>query len=457
MPCSAALARAHARAEDVERFVHGMTVGTNALLEGKVARTALLATEGFTDIEELGRQARAELYRLCAGHPAATRARRAARGRARSAAAPTACCARSTRTSCAARDRRRAASSTRPPSACSGASAIPSTSVALRRGARRATSTCPCRTRRPASSASTSAARQPSSTPRSRRSCARYLERLAERAADAGLPVPEIMLSGGGVAPAAVAARHGSWTVLSGPAGGAVGAAAAAAETGAPDAVCLDMGGTSSRRQRRARAAARARAAGARSAAARSRCRWWTCTPSAPAAAASPGATPAARCASGRSPRAPCPGPACYGRGGERADGHRREPAARPSRPGRRRSRATCELDREAAERAVGALAERARSRRRARRPRGSCAWRTPRWPQRRARDDGRARHRPARARAARVRRRRPDARRGRRRRARDAARGRARGLGRAVRARAGGLGTPRRCRRERAALGRRG
>src|SRR5204863_9795210 len=66
----AALDRAGATAGDVERFVHGMTVGTNALLEGKVARTALFATEGFTDLEELGRQARAELYRLCARHPA---------------------------------------------------------------------------------------------------------------------------------------------------------------------------------------------------------------------------------------------------------------------------------------------------------------------------------------------------------------------------------------------------
>ena len=65
----AALERAGAEAGHVERFVHGMTVGTNALLEGRVARTALLATEGFTDLEELGRQARAELYRLCAGHP----------------------------------------------------------------------------------------------------------------------------------------------------------------------------------------------------------------------------------------------------------------------------------------------------------------------------------------------------------------------------------------------------
>src|SRR3954467_2541032 len=65
----AALEKASASAGDVERFVHGMTVGTNALLEGKVARTALIATEGFTDLEELGRQERPELYRLCAGHP----------------------------------------------------------------------------------------------------------------------------------------------------------------------------------------------------------------------------------------------------------------------------------------------------------------------------------------------------------------------------------------------------
>src|SRR5437870_1217778 len=64
-----ALDRAGAEPNAVERFVHGMTVGTNALLEGSVARTALFATDGFTDLEELGRQARAELYRLCAGHP----------------------------------------------------------------------------------------------------------------------------------------------------------------------------------------------------------------------------------------------------------------------------------------------------------------------------------------------------------------------------------------------------
>src|SRR5687768_6660880 len=65
-----ALERAGASAADVRAFAHGTTVATNALLEGKGARTVLVATEGFEDVVELGRQARADLYRLCAAHPA---------------------------------------------------------------------------------------------------------------------------------------------------------------------------------------------------------------------------------------------------------------------------------------------------------------------------------------------------------------------------------------------------
>src|SRR4051812_28354282 len=56
-------------AGDVTHFAHGMTVATNALLEGVGARTVLCATEGFVDLVELGRQARPELYRLCADRP----------------------------------------------------------------------------------------------------------------------------------------------------------------------------------------------------------------------------------------------------------------------------------------------------------------------------------------------------------------------------------------------------
>src|ERR1017187_4268636 len=63
------LGRAGARAEQVERFAHGMTVATNALLEDHTARTALIATDGFTDVIELARQDRASLYELCLPGP----------------------------------------------------------------------------------------------------------------------------------------------------------------------------------------------------------------------------------------------------------------------------------------------------------------------------------------------------------------------------------------------------
>src|SRR5215475_7868251 len=56
-----ALESAGAGPDDVDAFAHGMTVATNALLEGKVARTAFVATTGFTDLVALGRQARREL------------------------------------------------------------------------------------------------------------------------------------------------------------------------------------------------------------------------------------------------------------------------------------------------------------------------------------------------------------------------------------------------------------
>ena len=45
-------------------FVHGSTVATNALLEGKGGRTALVTTLGFEDVLEIGRQNRADLYDL---------------------------------------------------------------------------------------------------------------------------------------------------------------------------------------------------------------------------------------------------------------------------------------------------------------------------------------------------------------------------------------------------------
>src|SRR6202008_2377417 len=58
------LALAGARPADVERFIHGTTVATNAILEQKGAVTAILTTEGFEDVLELGRMKRSRMYDL---------------------------------------------------------------------------------------------------------------------------------------------------------------------------------------------------------------------------------------------------------------------------------------------------------------------------------------------------------------------------------------------------------
>src|SRR5881396_2661949 len=54
---------------ELERFTHGTTIATNALLERRGARTAFVATGGFEHLLHLGRQTRAHLYRLCAPNP----------------------------------------------------------------------------------------------------------------------------------------------------------------------------------------------------------------------------------------------------------------------------------------------------------------------------------------------------------------------------------------------------
>jgi N-methylhydantoinase A len=55
----------------VSFVAHGTTVATNALLEKKGARTALLTTRGFRDLLEIARQKRPDLYDLQADKPSA--------------------------------------------------------------------------------------------------------------------------------------------------------------------------------------------------------------------------------------------------------------------------------------------------------------------------------------------------------------------------------------------------
>jgi N-methylhydantoinase A len=51
------------------RVIHGSTVATNALLERKGARVALLTTSGFEDVIEIGRQTRLRIYDLMVDRP----------------------------------------------------------------------------------------------------------------------------------------------------------------------------------------------------------------------------------------------------------------------------------------------------------------------------------------------------------------------------------------------------
>ena len=390
-----------------------MTVATNALLERRGARTALVTTAGFRDVIEIGRQDRA----------APLRPRRSAGRR------------RSSRASCAspcASGWARTASSSR-----STRTSVDEAVEALREAEVEAVAVCllfaflhPEHERRvgealrealPDVHVSLSSEVLPEFREYERfshhgrrrlpRAAARRLPAAAgrARARRPGVPAPLVMQSSGGVVDAratAADARRGLRALRARPAASSARRYVGARERlrGRAD---VRHGRHEHRRRAGASAARRRRRPSRSSPACRSSCRWSTSTRSAPAAARSPGPTPAARCASGRARRAPSPGPAAYGRGGE-------EPTvtdanlflgylARRRRAGRRGDAAA----RAAPRRRWRALGERARARRAARPRSASCAWPTPRWCRALRVISRRARPRPARVRARRVRRRR--------------------------------------------------
>jgi N-methylhydantoinase A len=241
------LRRAGVEAGAVESFAHGMTVGTNALLEERGARTALIATRGFSDLLEIGRQDRPELYRLCAPKPASLvpeelrfeAAERVAPGGIVEPLAPG--------------EPERLAELVRESHAESVAICLLFSYLDPTHERRIAE-----RLRRSVPGVHVSASHEVLPRFREYERCStttidaylspllgRYLERLGAAATAAGLPQPVVMRSSGGVAPAEEAARAGAWSVLSGPAGGAVGASLLASACDDGNALGLDMGGTS--------------------------------------------------------------------------------------------------------------------------------------------------------------------------------------------------------------------
>ncbi len=233
--------------EQVTALAHGMTVATNALLERRGGRTALVTTEGFRDLIEIGRQNRASLYDLTAARPPALVPREL----------------RFT-----VRERMGPGGELEPIDEASLAAAVDAVDAAevdavavcllfaflhpeherrvgdaLREalpGVRVSLSSEVLPEMREFERFSTTAA-DAYLAPRLHS----YLSRLAERAAQAGLPRPLVMQSSGGVVDLEAAASGVAGCVLSGPAGGVVGAAFVARASGRDDVISFDMGGTS--------------------------------------------------------------------------------------------------------------------------------------------------------------------------------------------------------------------
>src|SRR3954449_13460072 len=237
----AVLKKAGAEAKDVTEFAHGTTAATNALLEGKGAKTVLVTTKGFEDIVELGRQARADLYRLCAAHPAplvpperrfAARARCTPDGVRRELEDLDGLAAAVRETGAEAVAVCLLHAYAHPEHERALGEALGDAHVSL---SHEVVGTF--REYERAATTEVDAALSPL--------LRRYLRALAAAADHAGLPEPSIMQSSGGLASLDLAARHAALTVLSGPAGGAAAAALLAARSDEPDLLCFDMGGTS--------------------------------------------------------------------------------------------------------------------------------------------------------------------------------------------------------------------
>jgi len=245
------LAMADARPGVVERFIHGTTVATNAVLEQKGAVTAVLTTEGFEDVLELGRMKRSRMYDL-----------------AMDPETPTFLAPRRRRVG--VRERLDA----------KGRVLVPLNEADVRDAVQRlraqgvsAIAVCylfsfvnPVHERRtreivaalaPEISVSLSSEVDPTFREYERLCVTafdaylspvvkRYLAGLADTLRSLGVTAPPlIMRSRGGIVSAALAARQPVTLFLSGPAGGVIGASFAAGRSGVRDFVSLDMGGTS--------------------------------------------------------------------------------------------------------------------------------------------------------------------------------------------------------------------
>ena len=226
---------------------HGTTVATNALLEKKGARTALITTRGFRDLLEIARQKRPDLYDLHVAKSAPlvprdlrieVRERLLADGTVLEKLRP---------------EEVAAAVATLPPVESIAICFLYSfVDAAHERQAAAQIHEC-----RPEAYVSLSADVSPEFREYERLSTtvlnaylgpliSRYVRRFADEVRDLGVPnAPYINQSNGGIISVAAATRHPVRTLLSGPSAGVIGAAWVARAAGFDSVITFDMGGTS--------------------------------------------------------------------------------------------------------------------------------------------------------------------------------------------------------------------
>lgn len=247
---SEGLGRVGAGLADAGYFGHGTTVATNALIQLRGVRTGLIATDGFRDLLEIGRQKRPDLYDMQADKPPAL-------------------VSRDLRLEVVERVRHDGTVERALDEA-----ALRRAAEALRDAEVQAVAICflysflhPVHERRareivaevlPDAFISTSHEVAPEFREYERMSTAvvnaylgpvmrRYIRRLGDRLQEGGLhAAPHLTQSNGGVIGFEQAAGLPVRTVLSGPSTGVVAAQALAAAVGIPDLITFDMGGTSS-------------------------------------------------------------------------------------------------------------------------------------------------------------------------------------------------------------------
>ncbi len=230
---AAAVAEGVQRAGGARTLTHGTTVATNALLERRGGRVALLTTEGHRDTIEIARQARPSLYDIWADRPVPL-------------------VPRELRFEVAGRidgEGKEVAVAGEVPSLPSGLDAVAVCFLHAdvepaheRQVARRLRGPFEVVCSHEVSPEFREYERTVTTVANAYllRPCRAYLSALAGLAAEV-----LVMTSAGGLVPVAEAADMPVSLLLSGPAGGALAASAAARSAGWADCVTLDMGGTS--------------------------------------------------------------------------------------------------------------------------------------------------------------------------------------------------------------------